>query len=505
MRSGSLSTAPTMSVWDFLGEAPGEDRREAVERKQQDEQLAADLVRALQGGGRSRAGDERGPDRWSEHECQVKAKEFPLTIGPFSLGRRGEVARAWIASPGGGPAEAADVTQALRRRWCCEQGVYVPSLEELRAEAPGAPLTNAVLHVKYRVSCVPSWDVSKGSYTEGIGRLGHLVPMVAKSLANVVGATLAASGYVVAKAGRVDAKRGSGGRAGRGGGDASAGAGANAGGGGAGIADSDAFLWGFSTWLRLNGIAPSVHYDPTGRDGVRLRWFLAQVLAPGDLPREVAPADDMRQTPLIVANHISYLDPVVLVTIFGAPRVIAKAGTLQLPIIGRFAREIGVIEVDRGCRDSRAAALGAIVAHSRGWKPGQQPLLLFPEGTTSNGADLLDFKKGAFVPGMPVRPVVICYTGDWNPASVNFRLTRGGEIAPTTDAEWCGEFLGHLVHSVRVRVLPPYCPSEEERARPELYAANVRELMAEAHAELQREAEASNAAKSRRRGRLSWR
>jgi lysophosphatidylcholine acyltransferase/lyso-PAF acetyltransferase len=41
--------------------------------------------------------------------------------------------------------------------------------------------------------------------------------------------------------------------------------------------------------------------------------------------------------------------------------------------------------------------------------PHARPLLLFPEGTTTNGRYLLPFKTGAFLAGEPLRPVVIRY------------------------------------------------------------------------------------------------
>lgn len=41
--------------------------------------------------------------------------------------------------------------------------------------------------------------------------------------------------------------------------------------------------------------------------------------------------------------------------------------------------------------------------------PGARPLLLFPEGTTTNGRYLLPFKTGAFLAGQPLQPVVIRY------------------------------------------------------------------------------------------------
>lgn len=44
-----------------------------------------------------------------------------------------------------------------------------------------------------------------------------------------------------------------------------------------------------------------------------------------------------------------------------------------------------------------------------GSRPGARPILLFPEGTTTNGDFLLPFKTGAFLAGLPLRPVVIKY------------------------------------------------------------------------------------------------
>jgi len=64
----------------------------------------------------------------------------------------------------------------------------------------------------------------------------------------------------------------------------------------------------------------------------------------------------------------------------------------------------------------------------------ERPMLLFPEGTTSNGRYLLPFRTGAFLAGVPVRPVVISYAscggglaGGRRPGGVlPRRRTRGG-------------------------------------------------------------------------------
>lgn len=78
---------------------------------------------------------------------------------------------------------------------------------------------------------------------------------------------------------------------------------------------------------------------------------------------------------------------------------------------------MGCLYVDREA-SGRGGATGrvsdAVVQRMRdmaaGRRPHGRPLLLFPEGTTSNGHFLLPFKTGAFLAGLPLRPVVMRYS-----------------------------------------------------------------------------------------------
>lgn len=363
-----------------------------------------------------------------------------LALGPFEAGVVCEIDHAWYGVKGD-PQRQTDVTQLVRERWDPERGLRLQGFNSLFSDP--ARLRMKTFCIEYRLSNVRSWDVSRGHYTEGVGgTVGMLPVMFTKALTNIVGATVAASGYAVGKAVTV-VKRSLSSES-----EAS-------------VADSEIFQAGFKTWLHMNGIFPSVTYDPAGQG-----------------------SDDMKQTPIIVANHMCYLDGFVLAALFGAPRVLAKEGTLKTPLIGFFAEEIGVIEVNRDDKASRTATMEAIREHVSEWKLGSRPLLLFPEGTTSNGDALLPFKKGAFVPGAPVRPVVLTYTGSWHPANTYFKMTNNGELEPTGDLEWCEQFMGHLVHSMQVRVLPPYMPNEQERSDAQLYANNVQVIMSEAYERL---------------------
>lgn len=462
------TSALVMKLQDFLGDL-GDETCFRLSKENADE-----LMQALSQRGPASGLQER--NRWSEHCFEVEEHEI-LEIGPFEPGRKCEIVSASFG-PRDGDQKHVDVTDAVRRRWSDEKGVQIEDVRSLLDRSDAEVISSIskggnVLSVKCRMS-VPGHDVSTGKYSEGIGRVARTVPLVTKALANVVGATLAASGYAMAKVqtSMGPEKDGS-------------------------VADSEIFQWGFASWLRLNGVKPSVSYDQPGNAGIRLRWLHSQSYPTMEVPRQMPPADDVKQTAILVSNHISYIDAMVLASVFGAPKVLAKAGTLQVPLLGRFAKEIGCIEVDRSNRNSRAATLDSICEHSDAWRPGDRPLLLFPEGTTSNGAALLEFKKGAFTPGVPVRPVVICYTGNWHPANVNFKVSQKGEIRQTSDAEWGEQFLNHLIHSLEVRVLPPYIPNEEEKKDAGLYASSVRNVMSEVYLQMYEAAEASREARAR--------
>lgn len=65
---------------------------------------------------------------------------------------------------------------------------------------------------------------------------------------------------------------------------------------------------------------------------------------------------------------------------------------------------------------TRSLWCGTLNASER-WPHRFPPILIFPEGTTTNGHCLIDFKRGAFVPAVTVQPIVIKYPcHHYNPA-----------------------------------------------------------------------------------------
>lgn len=292
---------------------------------------------------------------------------------------------------------------------------------------------------------VPEWDVAMGPRKEGAQRWGMFLPTMLRLATNIVGGTGAAVGYTIGKCGEIV---------------------------GCGKAiDSPAFQAGFTGWMWSNGIFPEVEYEPLG-DAVSSR--LMNELGASSPPS----AEDMSLTPLVVSNHVSSLDGLILAATFGAPRVVAMAKCRRIPVLGGLMEQMDTVFVDPRDADSRQKTADAILGHCAGWQSGQRPLLVFPEGTMTNGQGLVDFKKGAFLAGVPVRPVVLVYTGHFDPASTSYKMTKDGprKVGPL---EWGRQFYGHYIHSVHVRVLPPYFPSEEEQTQPDLYARRCQAYVAE--------------------------
>ena len=113
---------------------------------------------------------------------------------------------------------------------------------------------------------------------------------------------------------------------------------------------------------------------------------------------------------LYVSNHRSMLDPLIQLGYIDA-FIVSKAEVGRYPILGRGAKETGIILVERENHQSRKTALEAI---ERKLMSGYA-VLIYREGTTHGGEFTGDFKRGAFElaqkNNIPVVPVMIEYPG----------------------------------------------------------------------------------------------
>jgi len=113
---------------------------------------------------------------------------------------------------------------------------------------------------------------------------------------------------------------------------------------------------------------------------------------------------------VIVANHLSLLDILVLYGMFRPYKWVSKASVFRVPFIGWNMRMNDYVGLVRGDRES----IKRMMAHCRAHLAAGVPLLIFPEGTRSPDGVLQPFKDGAFKlaveAGCPVIPVAISGT-----------------------------------------------------------------------------------------------
>lgn len=183
-------------------------------------------------------------------------------------------------------------------------------------------------------------------------------------------------------------------------------------------------------------------------------------------------AGDAPRAPFfLVANHLGYLDVVVLAATVDATFV-AKSDVARWPLIGPLCRAVGTVFVDRTRKrdllrvlpilEERLAAGGAVV--------------VFPEGTTSDGARVLPFRSSLFAAAvrrdLPAHVAVLTY------------LTPAAAPHPAQAVCWWGDmpFLPHLVRLLRL----PRCTARLTFVRRPIVARDRKTLARAAHAEIVR-------------------
>ena len=109
-----------------------------------------------------------------------------------------------------------------------------------------------------------------------------------------------------------------------------------------------------------------------------------------------------------ICNHTSFNDILLTMAIYGCG-FISKEGVKNLPIFGPIAKGLNSVFVNRNNTESKEHTLEAIIERQKEIMEGKpvMPFMIFPEGTTSSGRHLLEFKRGAFYSLLPVKPNII--------------------------------------------------------------------------------------------------
>jgi len=170
---------------------------------------------------------------------------------------------------------------------------------------------------------------------------------------------------------------------------------------------------------------------------------------------------------LLVSNHLSYLDIVVLSSI--RPCVfVAKQDVARWPLFGWLARAAGTIFVDRARRFGAAKTVDLVrdaIAHGA-------VVVLFPEGTSSDGSTVLPCRSALLESAVQLRSPIAT-------ASIEYALDEGSvadEVCYWRDMSLVPHLL-NLLFKREIRATYSFSPAK-------IRAANRKEIARELRDEI---------------------
>ncbi len=192
-------------------------------------------------------------------------------------------------------------------------------------------------------------------------------------------------------------------------------------------------------------------------------------ITPG-LTLRIDPAVREIRSSVVVANHRSYLDPLLLIAVFPVHKTIVKPVFFRVPIFGSVIAQSGYLPAETDPRTESLLIDG--IAGMRDYLDGGGNLFVFPEGTRLTGDDdapVGPLHRGAFKIARrrraPVRVVSIRGTDRiFQPGRFWFRtgapVTISVEPAGTVSPDaWGAQPLPEIIESVRAALSGPPGPS----------------------------------------------
>lgn len=148
------------------------------------------------------------------------------------------------------------------------------------------------------------------------------------------------------------------------------------------------------------------------------------------IPKEVR---EIRSS-VIVCNHRSYIDPILLISIYARHTTIAKARLFQIPVFGAMLRLSGYIPSEAGGRF--AEMMMGLMEGMEGFLASGGNVFIFPEGTRSRDGRIGNLNKGAFkIARICNAPVVVLFIKNTDklfpPGKFLFNARRANTVSVT--------------------------------------------------------------------------
>ncbi|MBI4533863.1 MAG: 1-acyl-sn-glycerol-3-phosphate acyltransferase [Candidatus Melainabacteria bacterium] len=174
---------------------------------------------------------------------------------------------------------------------------------------------------------------------------------------------------------------------------------------------------------------------------------------------------DPAKTYVLVANHQSFVDIIVLYGLMRPFKWVSKESIFKIPFVGWNMLLNQYVQIKRG----NMSSIKDMLQTCRQWLMRGASVLIFPEGTRSEHGELQAFRDGAFrlssELGLPVVPIVVDGTH---------------KIMPKHSNTLC------FVAPITVKILPPVSPKDVAGGSAQL-RNHVHKLMQETLSEMRRE------------------
>ena len=164
-------------------------------------------------------------------------------------------------------------------------------------------------------------------------------------------------------------------------------------------------LHALAGWLTITLLFP--RWDQQRRDATVQAWAQRMLRVLG-IPLHVSGQPPVQGPVLLVANHISWLDILVMHAARHC-RFVSKSDVKHWPVIGTLATGGGTLYIER---EKRRDAMRVVHHMAESLRQGDI-VAVFPEGTTGDGEALLPFHgnlvQAAISAQVPVQPVALCF------------------------------------------------------------------------------------------------